>query len=452
VAAQGAPLLTRTFPGGSSLLLDIPPGNRVIAMTTFRDANGKIPTGSACEQVNLAGGRGACLSLMLTSVDGGGCSPTSDTCPAGQFCGSDFICRAGCKGSADCTDPTRAKCDPARHQCVACAANSDCKAPQMCSPSGTCTQPCTMSATCGAGESCCGGFCADTLTDPLNCNGCNQPCTGDKTLCCNGVCADPSTDVANCGACNNACSTLNGMAACSIGVCSWTCNSDFQHCAMGNTGCETASNSVDNCGGCGNVCTPTNATANSCSSGTSCSYTCASGFLDCVKVGANTDGCETSGNNVSSCGGCNNVCDTTHSLGATCPAGTCLYTGCMPGFTDCNQGSSNTDGCECTTPMCCGTSCQPIHSNGLNSNTYLLMCQPLGVPGTQSTYTSAMASAAAASWMAGTDGTLTCLGTSCVTRTGTSTCATWCYAKGIAGHVLEAATCTCPNTGSPSWN
>jgi hypothetical protein len=427
-------------------------------MTTFGDVNGKVPTGSACAESKLAGGRSACLSLMLDPVDGGACTQEHDNCPDGQFCGTDFVCRAGCKSSIDCSDPTKSKCDPTRHQCVACATNGDCTAPMICGPSGTCTQNCTSDASCGSGKACCNGFCADTLSDPLNCNGCNKPCTGNDTVCCNGQCADPSTDVTHCGTCNNSCSTLNGTPTCSAGVCGWTCNQNFQHCGMGNTGCDTASNTVDNCGGCGNVCTPTNASSNSCSSATSCSYTCQTGFLDCLKTGANTDGCESSINSVNSCGGCGNVCDTVHSTGASCPAGACMYTGCMPGYIDCNQTAPNADGCECATPMCCNNACQPVHSNGLNSNvstqtyTYLLMCQALGTPGNANTYTMQMASLAAASWGPGTDGTISCQGSSCVTRTGASSCATWCYAKGIAGHVVESATCGCPNSTSKTWN
>jgi hypothetical protein len=42
--------------------------------------------------------------------------------------------------------------------------------------------------------------------------------------------------------------------------------------------------------------------------------------------------------------------------------------------------------------------------------------------------------------------------TSCLTRTTGGTCATWCYAKSVAGRVLQGATCSCPGTSSPAWN
>jgi hypothetical protein len=457
VDATGEPLKSQTFPGGAAVRLDVSPGQRTIAMTTFSDAAGTMPSGSACTESNIAGGRGACLSLSLVAIDhdaGSGCAPANDTCPTGQFCGSDFTCQVGCKSAGDCSDAAKPKCDTSRHQCVQCLGAGDCQGGQVCSPSGVCTEGCDPAVGCSGGRACCTNVCVDTLTDPLNCNGCGMACTGGDTMCCNGKCANPSTSTQHCGMCGNACSTLNATPTCSAGVCNWTCTGNFVHCGTGNTGCETASDTVSNCGGCGNVCMPTNASTNMCMSAMTCSYMCQMGFLDCLKVGANTDGCETSANTINTCGGCTNVCDSAHSMGATCPAGICVYTGCAPGYLDCNQAAPNVDGCECQTAMCCGTACQPVHSNGLGQ-TYLLMCVPLGLPGMQNTYTLAMATAAADAWSAGTDGTRGCMGgTTCFTRTNSAgtMCGTWCYTKGLAGYVSMAAACTCPTSASPTWN
>jgi hypothetical protein len=398
VAAQAAPVLSQTFPGGADVRLNIPAGDRIIAMTTFSDAEGKVPTGSACTEANLSGGQGACLSLTLSSIDGGGCSPSNDTCPAGQYCGSQLSCQAGCKSSTDCTMPMLTMCDPNRHQCVECLAAGDCAPGQLCSPSGACTQNCSPTVPCAGTKSCCTNLCVDTQSDPLNCNGCNMPCTGSQTLCCSSQCTDPTTSTAHCG-------------------------------------------------GCGNVCNLVNATAATCTSGT-CGYTCASGFLDCIKTGANTDGCESSSNNVNSCGGCA-PCDTTHSIGASCSAGTCMYTGCMSGYEDCNKTAPNTNGCEFATPT---------HMNGLGQ-TYTSPCAPLGTPGSMATYSSAMATAAraAATQLAGTDSNMVCMGNPpCLARSNGTMCAVWCYAKnGTAGYVSLSSTCTCPvvgMTGTSTWN
>jgi hypothetical protein len=41
---------------------------------------------------------------------------------------------------------------------------------------------------------------------------------------------------------------------------------------------------------------------------------------------------------------------------------------------------------------------------------------------------------------------------SCLTRTTATDCVTWCYTKSLAGRVIDAATCSCPNSSSPGWN
>jgi hypothetical protein len=453
VAAQAAPLKSQTFAGGASVRLDIPPGDRVIAMTTFSDAAGRDPSGSACTEAMLAGGKGACLSLSLVEIDGGTCTPSNDTCLSGQYCGSDFSCHAGCKGDADCSDAASPKCQPIRHQCVACLQSSDCTGGQICSSGGACTTGCDATTPCTGGKSCCSGACVDTLSDPLNCNACNMPCTGGDTLCCNGACANPSNSTLHCGMCGNACSTLNATASCSAGVCGWTCTGNFIHCGSSNTGCETPSDNVNSCGGCGNVCTPTNASANMCMSASVCSYTCTAPFIDCLKVGANTDGCESNSHSITACGGCNNVCDTTHSVGADCPAGVCTYTGCMAGYSDCNKSGVNTDGCEFM---------DVTHSTGLTVGAtpvdYQFDCAPLGTPGNAGSYMDplAMATAACNAWATaaggGTCAAFTCSGNvSCIRATAGGICSTWCYTKASAGHVFSGASCSCTG-GTATWD
>jgi hypothetical protein len=77
----------------------------------------------------------------------------------------------------------------------------------------------------------------------------------------------------------------------------------------------------------------------------------------------------------SNCGACGVVCDT--STGApSCVGTTCTYM-CNPGHLDCNAvNGPDTDGCECTTPACCGTSCQTTHDDGVGQSFY--DCFPMG--------------------------------------------------------------------------
>jgi hypothetical protein len=131
--------------------------------------------------------------------------------------------------------------------------------------------------TCGAGQSPCGGGCADTSTDPANCGVCGtacgagQACTGGACVTistcpsgqtvCGHACTDTTTDVANCGTCGAACGQDEG---CSAGVCTTV----GVKCAAGQTSCNNTcadlTSDPNNCGSCGNAC----AFGQTCGSGT----------------------------------------------------------------------------------------------------------------------------------------------------------------------------------------
>ena len=115
--------------------------------------------------------------------------------------------------------------------------------------------------------------------------------------------------------------------------------------------CESTVDDVLNCGTCGVACDMSNSTGAACAASV-CTYSgCGADWLDCDQAPPNTNGCESSKTSTGSCGACGNVCDTIHSVGATCVstdggAIVCQYSGCQPGWADCDPSGTDTDGCE----------------------------------------------------------------------------------------------------------
>lgn len=230
----------------------------------------------------------------------------SDTCPVGTRCLPTGQCAPGCKADSDCAAVSDVAkwCNKARHQCVACLEDAHCADGKKCSPAGTCADRCSVgdAGACSGAEVCCGELCVDPKSDPFNCNGCGNTCTGGSALCCDGQCRDALIDKENCGKCGFSCSTLNADPECTAGSCKWTCVPGYSHCVAGNTGCETATSSIEKCGACDTNCT--NAVANAvgvaCTTN-QCNYaSCKSGYVDVD--GNRTNGCE------SACGLVNHPC------------------------------------------------------------------------------------------------------------------------------------------------
>jgi hypothetical protein len=186
-------------------------------------------------------------------------------------------------------------------------------------------------------------------------------------------------DLLNCGACGRACDISKSVsAACENGACTYSgCQADWLDCDMtppNADGCESSNTSVTSCGACGNVCDTTQSVGASCvqtdGGAITCEYTgCAPGYADCDTTPPNANGCETSLASIANCGGCGKACDTTNSQGASCDDGkTCSYTGCNAGHADCVNTAPDLDGCEKTvvgaTCNVCGSSCDTAHSNG----------------------------------------------------------------------------------------
>ena len=255
-----------------------------------------------------------------------------------------------------------------------------------CDASGTDTDGCETSlstaANCGACKAACdttnsqGASCADGTT--CSYTGCNSGYAD-----CNANAPDldgceTKVPSAACNACGASCDTTHSNgASCQMGDSGSTCK--YTSCATGyadcNTtppdtnGCETQTTTTSNCGACGRACDAKTSKGAGCSGG-NCTYTgCASGLADCVTTAPNTNGCESSLSSTASCGACNAACNTKTGA-ASCNGTTCSYQ-CNSGLSDCNASKApDTDGCECSSPGCCGTGCQTTHSDGLGQSFY----------------------------------------------------------------------------------
>ncbi|MFO0681194.1 MAG: hypothetical protein U0234_04040 [Sandaracinus sp.] len=185
--------------------------------------------------------------------------------------------------------------------------------------------------------------------------GTDAACAAGETLC-GGACADVTIDVHHCGACDHDCTALAGVRAdavqCVAGVCDVTgaCAAGRAHCtASADDGCETDTTTPEHCGDCATSCAePTPM----CSMGPDGAYACASGCsggtptrCDAMCVDTTTDALH--------CGDCATACTAPAHGTAVCESGHCGIA-CDAGFHDCG-GTCVSDADVAT----CGTSCTP---------------------------------------------------------------------------------------------
>jgi hypothetical protein len=180
--------------------------------------------------------------------------------------------------------------------------------------------------------------------------------------------------------------------------------------------------------------------------------------FDCITTACCSGFCRNVDTNPDNCGTCGNVCSSSNGV-PSCTSGSCAIV-CNPGFANCDGSAAS--GCECAGTICCSGACEPPHVNGLGQSFH--DCAPLGVPGTNSTYSYALASEARAAWPAiGADSDCICgsgSATTCVSRQTATSCAVWEFHSAVgltspAGHVnLNSAnnSCFCPATTDPTWN
>ena len=351
--------------------------------------------------------RGNELGLAVCDIPSGrcvACSPTADTCTAGQFCdGATFRCAPGCRNdegcaagvagsdggvaSADGGASTR-HCEVSTRRCLDCLRDEHCPAGLVCS-GNQCVAGCNATQACPSGLACCSGACVNPQDNTAHCGGCGMTCmvVNGAPTCSMGACAvgsctgsfgdcdgaagngcetNTATTVAHCGACGRACAERpNAAASCAEGACVYACNPGFADCD-GNTanGCEVDTRTAPaNCGACGHACVTAHGTA-ACVAGACAVGACETGFANCdADV---TNGCEVDTRvTLTSCGTCGNVCPTRSNATSTCAASTCGFT-CATGFGNCDGNAAN--GCETNTATtvascgACGTVC-PVPAN-----------------------------------------------------------------------------------------
>jgi hypothetical protein len=333
---------------------------------TFCGASGDCLGGNAgvsCDAGSFCNGAGACtLSCQPGLVDCGGtcvdprsdrahCGASGDcagpnagaVCDAGFICNGSGQCELSCQPGlvacgGHCVDPStdRAFCG-ASGDCAGGNAGTSCDAGSVCNGagvctlscqpglidcSGTCVDPQSDRAHCGASGSCAGPTAGAVCDAGFVCSGgaCAPSC-GFGTVDCNGACIDPQTSLTYCGASGdcqgpNAGVVCDAGSPCASGVCTVapTCTSTEQLCGAS---CVDVKNDPGNCGSCGNSCPDVPGATGVCSDGGCLS--CPSGYRDC-NDDLTLDGCETPVRyNRFACGACGNVC-----TDGVCDAGTCV--------------------------------------------------------------------------------------------------------------------------------
>jgi len=325
------------------------------------------------------------------------CSPTADTCPAGQFCdGATYRCAPGCRNDEGCAasaadggvggadgGTSTPRCDVTARRCVACLTDNHCPAGLVCA-GNQCVPGCNATQPCPSGRACCDGACVNPQDNTAHCGGCGMVCAvangaatctagscavascagsfGDcDTMAANGCETDTATSAAHCGACGRACAArANAGVTCAAGACVYACDAGFADCdGDPSNGCEVDTRSAPaNCGMCGRACVAANGTA-SCTAGACGVGACNAGFADCDADA--TNGCEVDTRaSLTHCGACGTLCPTPPNAAPTCSAGACGLA-CNPGFGNCDAMAAN--GCEVDTRVTvahcggCGTVC-----------------------------------------------------------------------------------------------
>ena len=224
---------------------------------------------SPCDPGEICNGSGECALSCQAGLEecGGVCTDTDSSqnhcgacdapCDAGEICDGSGQCALSCQaGLIDCGGTC---IDPLTNNAF-CGAAGDCQASpgETCGPGFTCDGTGFCALTCQPGLIDCGGTCVDPATDDafcgaegdcqanpgevcapgFNCNGagvCDLSCQ-NGLIECGGTCVDPLTDNAYCGA-SGACQANDGTTCAAgfkcngAGVCALSCQAGLIQCA-----------------------------------------------------------------------------------------------------------------------------------------------------------------------------------------------------------------------------
>ena len=165
--------------------------------------------GDACTSGQMCQ-KGTCVTqpIQCDATTCSGCCDANGNCrsgTSGASCGTNGAACVDCPGAESCCSGTCANIltDPAH--CGAC--DTPCAPGQVCDRRICCTPLTCQPGECGSPPDGCGGT--------LDCGGC-----GAGQTCCGGTCADLESDAAHCGTCGHACPT--GQVCCS-GACIEPC-------------------------------------------------------------------------------------------------------------------------------------------------------------------------------------------------------------------------------------
>ena len=350
---------------------------------------GRVCNGGACAvtcQAGLVNCGGACVDPATSRAHcgaAGDCSNAGAGNSAGASCGAGNLCVAGScavscpAGSLNCGGVCINPATDNGH----CGATGDCSNAGAGNSAGSaCTQGqvCNTGAcavTCQAGLINCGGTCVDPATSRAHC-GATGDCTGAGAgnspgqicavgnLCmagsctiscptgsvnCGGVCINPAADNGHCGAAGDCSNVGTGNSegsacaqgqVCNAGACAVTCQAGLVNCG-GN--CVDPATSRAHCGATGD-CTSVgagNSPGQSCGAGNlcvggSCAVSCPTGSVNCggvcINPAADNGHCGAAGDctNV----GAGNSAGSACTQGQVCNAGACAVT-CQAGFVNC---------------------------------------------------------------------------------------------------------------------